>query len=71
MKSCEVYDMVTDKWSAIADCCIARSQAAACRLNENEILLFGGYNKEKGTLDAIEKYSIADNKFELIKLKIP
>ncbi len=50
---------------------IARSQAAACRLNDNDILIFGGYNKDRGTLDSIEKYSIAENRWELLKIKMP
>jgi len=44
---------------------VARSQSAACKLNDNEFLIFGGYNKDVGTLDSIEKYSIKENKWEL------
>ncbi len=41
-------------------------------MNDNEIYVFGGYNKEQGTLDSIEKYSIKENKFELLQTcKIP
>jgi len=40
-------------------------------LNDYEIFVFGGYNKEKGTLDSIEKYSIKENKWEILKIKIP
>lgn len=50
---------------------IAKSQAAACKINDNEILIFGGYNKELGTLDTIEKYNISENKWETLKIKIP
>ena len=58
--------MVNDRWSQIANLIMSRSQAAACRMNENEILVFGGYNKEGGTLDSIEKYSIKENKWEVL-----
>lgn len=40
-------------------------------MNDYEIFIFGGYNKEKGTLDSIEKYSIKENKWEILKIKIP
>lgn len=40
-------------------------------MNDYEIFVFGGYNKEKGTLDSIEKYSIKENKWEILKIKIP
>lgn len=48
-----------------------RSQCAACRINDNEILIFGGYSKEKGTLDSIERYLIHENRTEVIDLKLP
>jgi N-acetylneuraminic acid mutarotase len=35
------------------------------------MFVFGGYNKEKGTLDTIEKYSIKENRWEVLKTKIP
>ena len=71
LKSCEFYDMHNDKWQYIADLNIQRSQSAACKLNDYEIFVFGGYNKEKGTLDSIEKYSIKENKWEVLNIKIP
>jgi len=49
----------------------ARSQPAACRINLNEILVAGGYNKDLGTLDTIERYLIKENRFEILKIKIP
>ena len=50
---------------------IPRSQSAACKINDREILVCGGYNKEKGILDSIEKYNVADNRFEVVDLKMP
>ena len=55
LKSCEFYDMHNDKWQYIADLNIQRSQSAACKLNDYEIFVFGGYNKEKGTLFMVVK----------------
>jgi N-acetylneuraminic acid mutarotase len=48
-----------------------RSQSGACKINDNEIIVCGGYNKEEGTLDSIEKYNISEDKFELMPLKLP
>jgi hypothetical protein len=50
---------------------VARSQSASCRINDQEILICGGYNKELGTLSTIERYIIAKDKFELLSLKLP
>lgn len=34
-------------------------------------MICGGYNKELGTLDSIERYIISKDKIELMKLKLP
>lgn len=34
-------------------------------------MVCGGYNKELGTLDTIERYVIGKDKFELLSLKLP
>lgn len=53
IKSGEYYDIVSSRWHPIADLRISRSQAAGCRINDEEMLICGGYNKELGTLDSI------------------
>lgn len=53
LKSSEQYDIVTGRWTTIADLKIPRSQSASCRINDDEILICGGYNKDQGTLDSI------------------
>lgn len=58
LRSCEYYDIPGGKWCPVANLKFARSQSAACRINDQHILVFGGYNKELGTLDSIEKYII-------------
>ena len=35
------------------------------------MLICGGYNRELGTLDSIERYIIGKDKMELSKLKLP
>jgi len=71
LKTCEHYEINTSRWVPMGDLKIARSQSAACRINDEEILVCGGYNKEIGTLDSIERYIIAKDKFELATIKLP
>lgn len=71
IRSGEYYDIVSGKWYPIADLKMARSQAAACRINDDEILVCGGYNKEFGVLDSIERYILSKDKMEISKLKLP
>jgi hypothetical protein len=37
---------------------VARSQSSCCLFDEKIIFIFGGYNKEAGTLSSIERYDI-------------
>ena len=71
IKSCEFYDIISSKWHPTADLRIARSQAGACRINDEQILICGGYSKQLGTLDTIERYHINKDKMELSKIKLP
>jgi hypothetical protein len=33
--------------------------------------MFGGYNREGGTMDTIEKYAISDNRWTLCNIRLP
>lgn len=71
LKTSEYYDIINSKWVTISDMKIARSQSSACRINDDQIIVCGGYNKEKGTIDSIEKYNISKDRFELLPIKLP
>lgn len=71
LRSCEYFDTAASKWTPITSLKAARSQSAACRINDQHILVFGGYNKEGGTLDTIERYVIDENRFEGLSLRLP
>ncbi len=45
LKSCEYYDIIGNKWIDIASMKSSRSMSAACRINDDHILVMGGYNK--------------------------
>jgi N-acetylneuraminic acid mutarotase len=59
VKTCDVYNIDKDRWHR-NECQlnVARSQASACQFRDNVIFIFGGYSKEAGTLDSIERYDI-------------
>ena len=61
LKSCEMYDINKDKWYSndSIQLNVARSQSSSCLFQDNLIFIFGGYNKEHGTLSSIEKYDIS------------
>jgi serine/threonine protein kinase len=73
LSSIEVYDIEEDKWNLnlFEDLKVARSQSNALIFNQNSIFVFGGYNKNYGTLSSIEKINLSTKKCELISPKLP
>jgi N-acetylneuraminic acid mutarotase len=72
LKSCEVYSIEKDRWSGNEEIQLheARSQCSACQFDDQTIYIFGGYNKESGTLSSIERYDINKKRISLIDLKM-
>jgi N-acetylneuraminic acid mutarotase len=72
LKSIEVYNIENDKWEAnvYEDLKIGRSQANALVFN-SDILVFGGYNKNFGTLNSIEKINLKSKTTDLLEIKLP
>ena len=50
---------------------IGRSQASALLFNEKKIFVFGGYNKNYGTLNSIEEINIDKKICNIIGMKLP
>ena len=72
LKSCEVYSIEKDRWHRNeSQLNVARSQASACLFTDEVIFIFGGYNRDKGTLDSIERYDIQKKQIKLIELRMP
>ncbi len=73
LKTCEFYNIDKDQWQSNhgVELNEARSQAAAAHLSDTVIFIFGGYNKEAGTLSSIERFDIRDKKISLIEMKMP
>lgn len=71
IKSCEIYSIEKDKWQrAACQLHVARSQASATLFGHAIIFIFGGYNKELGTLDCIERFDIDKKRITLVDLKM-
>lgn len=50
---------------------VPRSQSSACLFQDNIIFIFGGYNKETGTLNSVERYDISLNRVVMLEIKMP
>ena len=73
LSSIESYDINKDIWSMniYPDLNVGRSQASCLLLNEKKIFVFGGYNKNYGTLNSIEEINIEKKCCNIIEMKLP
>ena len=73
LSSIESYDINKDIWSMniYPDLNIGRSQASSLLFNDKKIFVFGGYNKNYGTLNSIEEIDIHKKICNLIEMKLP
>ena len=71
--SIEIYDVQANEWKmdVLKDLIIPRSQANALLLNSRAIYVFGGYNKNMGTLNSIEHLNLETKENELIDISMP
>lgn len=72
LKCCEYYSIQEDKWyiNDEVQLNVARSQSSCCLFEENIIFIFGGYNKDQGTLNSIERFDINQKKIVLLDIKM-
>jgi hypothetical protein len=72
LTQCEYYKVQEDKWYMNEEVQLnqARSQSSCCLFEENIIFIFGGYNKQLGTLSSIERYDIDHKKIQLLQINM-
>jgi N-acetylneuraminic acid mutarotase len=78
LSSCEYYDMAKDQWhNSPHDGKVEfklnkeRSQTSCCQFDNDLIFIFGGYNRNEGTLNLIERFFLKSKRMELLELKMP
>ena len=73
LSSIESYDINKDIWSmnVYPDLNVGRSQANSLLYNDRKIFVFGGYNKNYGTLNSIEELNIEKKTCNIIEMKLP
>jgi hypothetical protein len=73
LSSIESYDINKDIWSmnVYPDLNVGRSQANCLLYNDKKIFVFGGYNKNYGTLNSIEEINIEKKTCNIVEMKLP
>ena len=68
LKTWEYYNVEENKWysNEALELNTPRSQSSACILDDETIYIFGGYNKENGTLASIEKFDLKNNRITVV-----
>ena len=69
LNCCEVYNVKKDEWRFFASMNISKCAFSATVVNNRFIYTFGGYDGQN-RLDAIERYSIIDGDWLLLKIKL-
>ena len=69
MNCCEVYNVKKDEWRFFASMNISKCAFSATVVNNRFIYTFGGYDGQN-RLDAIERYSISEGDWLLLKIKL-
>jgi len=73
MRKCERFSFFDDtpKWEKIADMKQCRKNASAVSVTADTIYVFGGSTNSQPTLDSIEQYSVASNRWNTLQVKMP
>ncbi|CAI2361905.1 unnamed protein product [Moneuplotes crassus] len=73
LNTCEYYNIEENKWYSNDSVKLTtnRSQSSACILDDETIFIFGGFNKESGTLCSVEKFDVKTNKITSMSLTMP
>mmetsp|Transcript_22038 Transcript_22038/g.30384 ORF Transcript_22038/g.30384 Transcript_22038/m.30384 type:complete len:97 (-) Transcript_22038:235-525(-) len=81
VSTCEYYDMKKDTWhnspalnpsgSVEFKLHKERSQSSASIFNDEQVFIFGGYHREDGTLNTIERFWMKEKRMEKLDLLIP
>lgn len=69
LNCCEVYSVKKDEWRFFASMNISKCAFSATVVNNRFIYTFGGYDGQN-RLDAIERYSISEGDWLLLKIKL-
>jgi N-acetylneuraminic acid mutarotase len=66
---CEKFNIQQNKWEFIQRMNIPRNGASCC-VFDGAIFIFGGNSNSSGSLDSIERYSIKDDIWQVMRLRL-
>jgi hypothetical protein len=69
-KSCSRYNIVTEKWQQISPMIFAKENAAACAINEFQIIVAGGRLQDGNLTDVVEMYDLRENTWKVVSVSI-
>jgi N-acetylneuraminic acid mutarotase len=64
-RTCTRYNIVTEKWQKISNMIFARENAAACAINEFQIIVAGGRLADGNLTDIVEIYDLRENTWKV------
>eukprot|EP00347_Sterkiella_histriomuscorum_P014492 403360670 len=68
LKQCSRYNIITERWSQLQPMLFDISEAAACSINEYQIVVAGGVNSQHRLTDIVQIYNIRENSWRLFEI---
>ena len=70
MNSCTRYNIVSEKWQSLPPMIFPRENAAACAINEYQVIVAGGRIVGGQLTDSVEMYDLRDNTWKVVTTKL-
>ena len=69
-RACSRYNIVTEKWQQISPMIFHKEKAAACAINEFQIIVAGGRIQGGNLTDIVEIYDLRENSWKTFSVGI-
>jgi N-acetylneuraminic acid mutarotase len=69
-RSCSRYNIVLEKWQQISPMIFHKENAAACAINEFQIIVAGGRSQGGNLTDTVEIYDLRENSWKVFSVGI-
>ena len=70
MNACTRYNIVSEKWQSLPPMIFPRENAAACAINEYQIIVGGGRIAGGQLTDSVELYDMRENTWKVVTTKL-
>jgi hypothetical protein len=70
LNACTRYNIVSEKWQSLPPMIFPRENAAACAINETQVIVAGGRSAGGQLTDSVELYDLRENTWKVMTTKL-